>query len=184
MTICPQQRTAIPRNFFGWIVVSPFTGRLRTRCVNISGRHVVYALMRTLVIIQINYLPYIIGHIPSGINGNMVQPFRFQDTVHPLGYSVLQRVAALRHADRDLAGAKFFHILGAAILHTTVRVVNQSLMPFRQDLQGHFQSPQRVDGIQAPGHVPAHYLVGVHIRYQTQVAKTPAKLHIRNIAYP
>ena len=62
-----------------------------------------------------------------------IEPFFLQYAVDPFGYGILPRVAIFRHADLYHILLQQLHIGIAAILHTTVRVVDE-LMTFRKKL--------------------------------------------------
>ena len=58
------------------------------------------------------------GHLclAAGLECHVIQPFRFQDTIHSLRDGILIRISILGHADQDALFLQFGDILQAAVL--------------------------------------------------------------------
>ena len=80
------------------------------------------AHVRSFVIVEAyNPLEFPLASLVRG-DGHSVEPFRLQYAISPLCDGILQRVAALCHANLRAAALKDSHIHLAAILAATVRV--------------------------------------------------------------
>ena len=119
-----------------------------------------------------------------------VDTLHLYDAVGPLGYGVVRGVVVLGHADGDVMGLQHGHIVVAAILHATVGVVDQPLEAVAST-HGHglgdglFQGLHGYGRAKAVGKHPAHYLVGVRVGYQVQVADAPVgQVYVGDVGHP
>lgn len=117
--------------------------------------------------------------------GHLVQPFALEDAVGAFGDCILKRIAALGHADAYAVLLEFGHIRVAAILASTVGMVDETVgRPLVNRPQCHPESLQRVFRLQSRADGPAHYLVGVGIRYKRKIAYALLRFYVCYVAYP
>ena len=116
---------------------------------------------------------------------HLVEPLYLQYPVRPFGDGVFQRISALCHADADSILIQFRDIFVAAVLASSVGVVDE---PARDvDVyrgKRHPESLQRIFRLQRRAYRPADYLVGIGISDEGQITYALAGLHISYIAHP
>ena len=114
-----------------------------------------------------------------------VDNLRFEYAVHTLCYGVVRGFVVLRHADPHMILLQFVRIVVAAVLHASVRVMDESFQFIGRSLRdGHPEGLQRVFCLQRLGQTPAHDLVRVGIRHQVQVAAVAHQVDVRDVAHP
>ena len=114
-----------------------------------------------------------------------VQPFLFQDAVHPLRNRIVIRRVVLRHAYLYPPVGQGGDVLFAAILAAPVGMVDQACK--RSVLHLAYRTVQGAQGtaaVQGGMHMPAHDAPGIDIRHQGQVDKAGTGRHISDVAHP
>lgn len=109
--------------------------------------------------------------------------FCFQDAVHSFCHSIFVRISALGHTDAGMMFLQQCDIIKAALLHASVRVVNDhSIRRFLVEcfLQRHYRTGEP----HVITHVKADNLSAIGISDQLQVGKAFSECYKRAISYP
>ena len=125
----------------------------------------------------------------DGLECHLIQPFRFQDTVHTLRNGILIRISIFGHTDLDAVFLQFGDILQAAVLTPPIRVVYQSSQSSCRIFgESHVQRPERPCRIQGVVQGISHDLMREGICDERQVEEVlrrpPHNFDIRDIADP
>ncbi len=114
-----------------------------------------------------------------------VDHLRLEYTVDTLRNGVVRGLVVLRHAGPDAVRLQFVRIGIAAVLHASVRVVDESFQLVCRGLRdGHAEGLERVLRLQRLGQAPAHDLVRIGVRHQVQVAAVANQVDVRDVAHP
>lgn len=107
----------------------------------------------------------------------------FQNAVQSLGNRVFSAVIVLRHAHWKMTFLQASHVLVAAVLAPSIRVVNRVFV-VRQIIESFVQRLERFLRAQAFGTVVTNNLVGMQVRDQCQVLEIFPGPDIGDIADP
>ena len=81
----------------------------------------------------------------NGGNGHLVQPFTFDDTVSTLCNGILKRISTFSHTDADSSVLEFSDVSIAAVLDTSIRVMNKTASCLAVYCRkGHLERPHRI----------------------------------------
>ena len=138
------------------------------------------AHMGTVVVVEVDEARDEILRIPEG--GELllaVDTFHLYYTVGALCDGIVRRLVVLAHGDGNLVRLEHGHVCVAAVLHTTVGMVDQSLeclaARHRHSLVcGHLQCLDADGSLERLSQSPADYLVRVGIGDEMQVAHVAA----------
>ena len=142
--------------------------------------------MRAGVVVEADEAGYALLCVVARLEAFLaVDDLGLEDAVHTLCDGVVGGFVVLRHADPDAVPLQFVRIGIAAVLHASVRVVDEPFQLVCRGLRdGHAEGRERVLRLQRPGQAPAHDLVRVGVRHQVQVAAAVHKVDVRDVAHP
>ena len=103
----------------------------------------------------------------QGCQTDLIKPLGFEDTVDTLCNGVLIRITLIGHADLDVVLLKYVHVVPAAILAASVRVMDKSIKAI-SSIVGYrrLQGPERTFRVQGIVQRPTHNLMRIRICYQ------------------
>ena len=109
--------------------------------------------------------------------------FLFQNSIQSLGNRVFCTVVDLSHAHREMTLLQLSHVLVAAVLTPTIRVVNRVLVVW-QIIESFVQRLERFLRVEALSAVVTNNLVGMQVRDQCQVLEIFPGPNIGDITNP
>lgn len=111
---------------------------------------------------------------------------RLDNAVDPFCHGIVRGFVVFGHADKDVMPLEYGHIVVTAILYSTVGMMYQPVQGYPPCLgDSHLKYLYTYGCTQRVGQYPSHYLVGVSIRDQMQVAYVPTlQADIGYVAHP
>ena len=151
------------------------------------GSLIANAHVRALAIVEQDEAPY----LPQGLLVRLESSFLTIDAlilgsfVHALRDGVVSGLVVLRHRYQYVVLLQFLDIEVAAVLHATVRVMDEPREVATASLSnGHAERLKREYGCQRFRQTPTDDLVRVSIRNEMQIAAPAIELDIGDVAHP
>ena len=144
-------------------------------------------VMRTLAVVEIDESTYLIQSLPVRLETPFlaVYALALDRAVHALSYGVVSRFVVFGHGDSDIVLLQFIYVDVTAVLHATVGVMDESRQITASRLfYGHAESPESIIGSKGIRQAPTHYLLGIGIRHQMQVAAAFSQVNVGDVAHP
>ena len=114
-----------------------------------------------------------------------VDDLRLESAVHTFCDGVVRGLVVFRHGDAYSVLLQFVRIGVAAILHASVRVMDEPFQFVCRSLRdGHVEGLKRVFRLKGLREAPADDLARVCIRHQVQIAAAVHQVDIRDITHP
>ena len=135
--------------------------------------------MRSSVVVEMykpsDYVPCVLQAVEGFPR---VDGFILDYAVGPFRNGVVCRIVVFGHAYFYSMCLERAHIVVAAVLHATVRVVYKAFQRYASGLRDSLLEDIYGDGgTQCPGKHPSNDLVRIGVRYQMQIAHVPAVEH-------
>ena len=139
--------------------------------MRLGGRLVADTHMRSSIIIEGDKLTDALSRfLYSLIDGLAIEFLRLDDAINTLCNTIIRRLVILRHTDGYVVVVQLIYIVVTAVLHASVRVVDQLREVIALSLlYGCAQRVKRILRLQRRAQAPAYHLMRVCIRHQMQI---------------
>ena len=144
-------------------------------------------VMRTLSIVEINESAYLLQGLPVSLETSFlaIYALALDCAVHALSYGVVGRFVIFGHGDLDIVLLQFINVSVTAVLHAPVGVMDESRQITASRLfYGHTKSFECKQDSKGARQAPAHYLIGICIRHQMQIAAAFCQINVGDVAHP
>ena len=146
-----------------------------------------YAVVGALTVIEMNEAFYLLQGILIRRKATClpVNALSFDDSVHALGNAVVCGLVILSHRYQYAVFLQLFHVKVAAVLHTSVGVMDKSCEVASASLfDGHTECPEREDCRQRFRQAPADNLFRICIGDEVQVAASTGEFDVGDVTHP